>query len=175
VPWRDEECRRAGTVHLAGTLRELQQSERDVAEGRHPDQPFVLVAQASIVDPTRAPVGKQTLWAYCHVPNGSTVDMTDAIERQIERFAPGFRDVVRARRVTNSLALEAYNATYIGGDIAGGAHDGLQLLARPFLGRPYRTADPGMFLCSSATPPGGGVHGMCGDNAARVALATALS
>jgi phytoene dehydrogenase-like protein len=127
-----------------------------------------------VVDPTRAPAGKHTLWAYCHVPSGSTVDMTDAIERQIERFAPGFRDLVRTRRTTDSTALEAYNPSYIGGDIAGGAHDGLQLLARPFVGRPYRTPNDSLFLCSSATPPGAGVHGMCGHHAADAALRSVL-
>jgi phytoene dehydrogenase-like protein len=174
VPWRDDVCRRAGTVHLGGTIDEVRRSEREVAGGRHPERPFVLVAQASVADPTRAPEGKQTLWAYCHVPNGSTVDMTAAIERQIERFAPGFRDVVRARHTMNSRELEAHDPAYVGGDIAGGSHDGLQLLARPFLGRPYRTPDPSLFLCSASTPPGGGVHGMCGENAAEVALRTAL-
>jgi phytoene dehydrogenase-like protein len=174
VPWLDEHCRRAGTVHVGGTLAEVRAAERETAGGHHPDRPFVLVAQASVVDPTRAPAGMHTLWAYCHVPSGSTVDMTDAIERQIERFAPGFRDLVRMRRTTDSTALEAYNPSYIGGDIAGGAHDGLQLLARPFVGRPYRTPNDSLFLCSSATPPGAGVHGMCGHHAADAALRTVL-
>jgi phytoene dehydrogenase-like protein len=127
-----------------------------------------------VCDPTRAPEGKHTLWAYCHVPNGSTVDMTDAIERQIERFAPGFRDVIRVRHTTDPSGLEAYNPNYIGGDVSGGSHHGLQLVARPFVGRPYRAGADELFLCSSATPPGGGVHGMCGEQAALVALRTAL-
>jgi phytoene dehydrogenase-like protein len=174
VPWRDVNCARAGTVHVGGTLAEVRAAEGDVARGRHPERPFVLVAQASVVDPTRAPDGKHTLWAYCHVPNGSTVDMTEAIERQIERFAPGFRDVVRARHTIDCAQYEAYNETFVGGDIAGGAHGGTQLVLRPFAGRPYRTADPALFLCSSSTPPGGGVHGMCGHNAAEAALRSVL-
>ena len=170
VPWRNEGCRRAGTVHVGGTAEEIASAEAEVASGRHPDRPFVLVAQQSIVDPSRAPDGKHTLWAYCHVPNGSTVDMTDAIERQIERFAPGFRDLVLGRHVAGPAWFEAHDHAYVGGDISGGAHDGLQLLFRPLLGRPYRTPNPTIFLCSASTPPGGGVHGMCGFHAAQVAL-----
>lgn len=175
VPWLAEPCRRAATVHVAGTMDELAAAEREVARGRHPERPFVLVAQQSVCDPTRAPEGKATLWAYCHVPNGSDVDMSDAIERQIERFAPGFRDVVRARHVMTAADLARYNAAYVGGDITGGANNPMQLVFRPFPGRPYRTADPALFLCSASTPPGGGVHGLCGANAARVALRTVLA
>jgi phytoene dehydrogenase-like protein len=174
VPWTAEPCRRTATVHVGGTIGEIHASEVETASGRHPERPFVLVAQQTVCDPTRAPEGKHTLWAYCHVPHGSTVDMTDAIERQIERFAPGFRELIRARHVTDPRQLEAYNANYIGGDISGGSYDGLQALARPFLGRPYHAGADNLFLCSSATPPGGGVHGMCGEQAAAVALRTVL-
>ncbi len=174
VPWRNEDCRRAGTVHVGGTAAEVALAERAVASGQHPDRPFVLVAQQSIVDPSRAPAGKHTLWAYCHVPNGSTVDMTEAIESQIERFAPGFRDLVLARHVATPAWFQEHNASYLGGDIAGGAHDGLQLVFRPVIGRPYRTPDPTLFICSASTPPGGGVHGMCGLHAAEVALSGPL-
>jgi phytoene dehydrogenase-like protein len=171
VPWRAPECRRAGTVHLGGTLEEIAASEAEVARGRHPDRPFVLVAQQSLFDPTRAPAGQQTLWAYCHVPNGSSVDMTGRIEAQIERFAPGFRDLILARAVADTREVEARNANCAGGDIAGGASDGLQLLARPVLSLdPYATPARGLYLCSSSTPPGAGVHGMCGFHAARSAL-----
>jgi phytoene dehydrogenase-like protein len=170
VPWTNEHCRRAGTVHVGGSADEVARGEADVAAGRHADRPFVLVAQQSLVDPSRAPAGKHTLWAYCHVPNGSTVDMTDAVDAQIERFAPGFRDLVLARHVAGPAWFEAHNAAFIGGDIAGGANDGLQLLFRPVIGRPYRTPDPSLFLCSASTPPGGGVHGMCGYHAAQTAL-----
>jgi phytoene dehydrogenase-like protein len=142
-----------------------------VAAGRHPQRPFVLVGQQSLADPTRAPAGQHTLWTYCHVPNGSTVDMTDAIEGQLERLAPGFRDVVLARHVAGNAWYEAHNPNIVGGDIAGGSHGGLQLLLRPRPGvRPYRTPNPRLYLCSSSTPPGGGVHGMCGMHAAEAAL-----
>jgi phytoene dehydrogenase-like protein len=161
-------------VHVGGTPAEVARAEADVAGGRHPARPFVLVAQQSLCDPTRAPAGKHTLWVYCHVPNGSTVDMTDAIERQIERFAPGFRDLVLGRHVTTAHGFADYNPAYVGGDIAGGAHSGLQLFFRPVAGRPYRTPDPALFLCSASTPPGAGVHGMCGVHAARAALRTVL-
>lgn len=170
VPWTNEGCRRAGTVHVGGTAEEVARAEAEVAAGRHPDRPFVLVAQQSIVDPSRAPEGRHTLWAYCHVPNGSTVDMTDALERQIERFAPGFRDLVLSRHIANPAWFEAHDHAYVGGDIGGGANDGMQLLFRPLVGRPYRTPNPSILLCSASTPPGGGVHGMCGFNAAQVAL-----
>ena len=170
VPWLNHASRTAGTVHVCGTAGDVALAEAEVAAGRHPQRPFVLVAQQSITDTTRAPAGKHTLWVYCHVPNGSTVDMTDAVEAQIERFAPGFRDLVLARHVANPAWFEAHDAAYIGGDIGGGANDGFQLLFRPLVGRPYRTPDPTLFMCSASTPPGGGVHGMCGFNAARVAL-----
>jgi phytoene dehydrogenase-like protein len=171
VPWANEDCRRAGSVHLGGTLGEVASAEADVAAGRHPDRPFVLVGQQSLADPTRAPAGQHTLWTYCHVPNGSDVDMTDAIEGQLERFAPGFRDVVLARHVADNAWYEAHNPNIIGGDIAGGSHSGLQLLMRPRPGvHPYRTPNPRLYLCSASTPPGGGVHGMCGLHAAEAAL-----
>ena len=171
VPWRAAECLRAGTVHLGGTLEEIAESEDDVAHGRHPRRPYVLVAQQSLFDATRAPAGMHTLWAYCHVPNGSTVDMTGPIEGQIERFAPGFRDLVRARHAMGPADLQARNANSIGGDINGGAATVRQLFARPALRPvPYATPDPRLFICSASTPPGGGVHGMCGFYAAQAAL-----
>ena len=170
VPWINEGTRQAGTVHVCGNAGEVALAEAEVALGRHPLRPFVLVAQQSVIDPSRAPTGKHTLWAYCHVPNGSTLDMTEAIENQIERFAPGFRDLVLARHIANSAWFEAHDAAYVGGDIGGGANDAMQLLFRPFVGRPYRTPDPMILMCSASTPPGGGVHGMCGYNAAQAAL-----
>jgi phytoene dehydrogenase-like protein len=171
IPWKAEACGRAGTVHVGGTLAEIAKGERAVAKGEHPERPYVLVAQQSLFDPTRAPEGKHTVWAYCHIPNGSTVDMTERIEAQIERFAPGFRERVLARHVMSPADLEHYNENYIGGDIAGGAHDGLQLFLRPTVGMvPYATAARGVYICSSSTPPGAGVHGMCGYWAARAAL-----
>lgn len=171
VPWRAAECATAGTVHVGGTLDEIAGAERDVSRGRHPERPFVLVAQQSLFDPSRAPEGKHTLWAYCHVPNGSTVDMSDRIEAQIERFAPGFRGRILARHVMDTAWVEAHNASYIGGDISGGSHGGLQLFRRPVLSPdPYATPDRSIYLCSASTPPGGGVHGMCGFHAARSAL-----
>ena len=171
VPWRAEEARRAGTVHLGGTLPEIVASERAVARGQHPDAPYVLISQQSLFDPSRAPAGCHTLWAYCHVPNGSTIDRTTAIETQIERFAPGFRDLILARHTHNTAEMEAYNPNYVGGDINNGVQDLRQLWTRPTLQRnPYTTPLPGVFLCSSATPPGGGVHGMCGYHAAQAAL-----
>jgi phytoene dehydrogenase-like protein len=175
VPWSNPDARRAGSLHLGGTFEEIAAGEAEVARGRHPERPFVLVGQQSLADPSRAPQGQHTLWTYCHVPARSTVDMTDAIEAQIERFAPGFRDVVLARHTADSAWYEAHNESYIGGDIAGGSHAGPQLLLRPRPGvHPYRTSNPRFFLCSASTPPGGGVHGMCGLNAARAALATTL-
>ena len=175
VPWRAEACRRAGTVHVGGTLAEIAAVEATLASGKHADKPFVLVAQPSVADDSRAPRGTHPLWVYAHVPNGSTLDQTDAVERQIERFAPGFRDVVRARSVIRAAHFEDYNANYIGGDITGGAHAMSQLVFRPFASaHNYRTPDPSLFLCSASTAPGGGVHGMCGFNAARTALRTTL-
>jgi phytoene dehydrogenase-like protein len=171
VPWRAPECARAGTVHLGGTLDEIADAEREVTRGGHPERPFVLVAQQSLFDPSRAPAGKHTLWAYCHVPNGSRVDMAGRIEQQIERFAPGFHERVLARHVMDTRWVEEHNGTYVGGDISAGSHGGLQLFARPVLARdPYATPDRDIYLCSAATPPGGGVHGMCGYHAARSAL-----
>lgn len=171
VPWTDPAVAGAGTVHVGGTFEEVAEAEAAVARGRHPSRPFVLVAQPSACDPTRAPAGRHVLWAYCHVPHGSDVDMTAAVEAQIERFAPGFRDVVLARHATTSPALEAYNPNCIGGDITGGLTDWRQFVSRPVLSpRPWRTPVPGVYLCSSSTPPGGGVHGMCGHHAARTAL-----
>jgi phytoene dehydrogenase-like protein len=171
VPWTAPECRKAGTVHVGGSLQEIAQAEADVARGRHASRPYVLVAQQSLFDPSRAPSGAHTLWAYSHVPNGSTVDAREAIEAQIERFAPGFRDLIRARSVMGPAEMQAHDANYVGGDINGGAADLRQLWARPVARPvPYATPNPRLFICSSSTPPGGGVHGMCGWHAARAAL-----
>ncbi len=171
VPWTAGACRRAATIHLGGTLAEIGHAEAEVTAGRHPERPYVLAAQQVVADPSRAPAGHHTLWAYCHVPNGSTVDMTEPVERQLDRFAPGWRDLVLARRATTPADLEAYNANDVGGDIAGGGLDGLQAVVRPAPRLdPYRTALAGVYLCSSSTPPGAGVHGRCGWFAARAAL-----
>ena len=171
IPWRNPECPRAGTLHLGGSLEEIEAGEAASWHGKHSERPFVLLAQPSLFDPTRAPAGRHTAWAYCHVPNGSTFDMTGAIEAQVERFAPGFRDRVLARNTKNTAQLEHANANLVGGDIGGGANNLKQLLARPVLGLdPYKTPLKGLYLCSSSTPPGGGVHGMCGYHAARSAL-----
>jgi phytoene dehydrogenase-like protein len=171
VPWRAAECRRAGTVHLGGTFEEVARSEAEVAAGRHPAAPYTLVVQPGVVDQTRAPTGQQTLWAYCHVPPGSTVDMTAPMEAQLERFAPGFRDVVLARSVLTAADEEREHPNYIGGDINVGASTLRQTFFRPTLRwNNYRTPLPGVYLCSAATPPGGGVHGMCGEHAARTVL-----
>lgn len=175
IPWRAEACARAGTVHVGGTLAEIAAAERAVWRGEVPEQPFVLVAQQSCFDPTRAPAGKHTVWAYCHVPHGATFDMTDRIEAQIERFAPGFRERILARHTMGPPALEQYNANYIGGDINGGVQDFAQLFTRPVIRpNPYATPVRGLYLCSASTPPGGGVHGMCGYFAARAALREVL-
>jgi phytoene dehydrogenase-like protein len=171
VPWTNEAVRTAGTVHVIGTFAELVIAESDVAKGRLPVRPFVLVVQPTVFDSSRAPAGKHTLWVYAHVPHGYTGDATGAIERQIERFAPGFASLVLARHVTTPQQFHAYNANYVGGDIAGGAHSGLQLVFRPTIAmRPYVTPNPSLFLCSASTPPGAGVHGMCGWHAADRAL-----
>jgi len=171
IPFDARECQQAGTIHIGGTFEEIAQAEQETAQGKHPDRPFVLLAQQSQFDSSRAPDGKHTAWAYCHVPNGSTIDRTVAIEQQIERFAPGFRDRILARHTMNAVEMETYNPNYIGGDINGGVIDVGQLFTRPVVSlSPYRTSAPGIFLCSSSTPPGGGVHGMCGYHAARVAL-----
>ncbi len=172
IPFTAPACREAGTVHLGGTLEEIAAAERAVWRNEHPTQPFVLLAQPSVFDPTRAPAGKHTAWAYCHVPLGSRVDQTAAIEGQIERFAPGFRDRILARHTMDTAAMEAHNPNYVGGDINGGVQSLDQLFTRPALRfSPYRTSAKGLYLCSSSTPPGGGVHGMCGYHAARRALA----
>jgi phytoene dehydrogenase-like protein len=170
VPWAAEGPRRAATVHLGGTLDEIAAGEAEVAAGRHPERPYVLFVQYAAWDPSRAPAGKATAWAYCHVPPGSTVDMTDRIEAQVERFAPGFRDLILARATHAPAAMEAYDANYVGGDINGGIEDIRQLVFRPWPTiDPYRVG-AGLYLCSSSTPPGGGVHGMSGLFAARSAL-----
>jgi len=171
IPFTAGACQLAGTVHIGNTLEEIAEGEQLIWKGGHPDKPFVLLAQQSLFDSSRAPAGKHTAWAYCHVPNGSGRDMTDVIERQVERFAPGFRDRILARHVMNTNQLEEYNANYIGGDINGGVIDWKQLFTRPALRwSPYRTSEKGIYICSSSTPPGGGVHGLCGYHAARRAL-----
>lgn len=169
VPWRAGECRRAITVHLGGTFEQIAAAEHEVAHGGHPERPFVLTAQPSVFDSTRAPEGKHVFWAYCHVPNGSAVDMTARIEAQIERYAPGFRDCILARHVSAPAALEAADGNLVGGDISGGAMTVRQFLFRPTL-RGYPTGAANLYLCSASAPPGGGVHGMCGFHAARCAL-----
>jgi phytoene dehydrogenase-like protein len=171
IPWKAEACRQAGTVHLGGTMNEIAVAESDISRGKIPERPFVLVAQQSLFDKTRAQAGQHTLWVYCHVPFDCNIDMSDRIEAQIERFAPGFRDCVLARHKMNGAELEKANRNLIGGDINGGAADLAQLIARPiFSATPYRTPLEGVYLCSASTPPGGGVHGMCGFHAARAAL-----
>ncbi|MGJ3237308.1 MAG: phytoene desaturase family protein [Anaerolineae bacterium] len=173
VPWRNPAVARAGTVHIGGTLSEIAQSERLCVSGIHSDAPYVLIAQHSLFDDTRAPQDKHTLWAYCHVPHGSTRDMTEVIERQIEQHAPGFRDVVLARHTMNTVAMERYNPNYIGGDINGGIQDLTQLFTRPVARlSPYSTPNPRLFIASSSVPPGGGVHGMGGYHCAQAILRT---
>lgn len=172
LPWRAKECASAGTVHLGGGFDEIAESERKTGRGEISEKPFVLLAQNSLFDSSRAPAGKHTAWAYCHVPNNSAVDMTEKIENQIERFAPGFRDCILAKNVMSPSDLENYNANYVGGDIGGGANVLSQLFTRPTLSwNPYSTPAKGIYICSSSTPPGGGVHGMCGYHAARTVLA----
>lgn len=171
IPWRADGCGHAGTVHLGGSFEEIAAGEQAVADGEHPQRPFVLLTQPTLFDPSRAPAGKHVAWAYCHVPSGSGRDMTELIERQVERFAPGFREMVRSRSVMNAQQMEAHNRNYIGGDINGGASDLWQMLFRPVMNfQPWATPNRGIYLCSAATPPGGGIHGMCGYNAAQVAL-----
>ena len=171
IPWANADLATAGTVHLGGTLDELAAGERAVEQGTASQRPFVLLSQPSLFDDSRAPAGKHVVWAYCHVPNGSRADMTEAILRQIERFAPGFRDRIVASNTMGPTQLEIYNANYIGGDINGGLQDLRQLWTRPAIRLdPYSTPDPAIFICSSSTPPGGGVHGLCGDFAAKSAL-----
>jgi phytoene dehydrogenase-like protein len=171
IPWKAENCLRAATVHVGGTFEEISESENSIWQNRHPETPFVFLAQQSLFDPTRAPDGKQTVWAYCHVPNGSTFDMSARIEAQIERFAPGFRNRILARHVMNTADMEVDNPNYIGGNINGGVRNPFFLFLRP-MGRfkPYATPVKGVYVCSSSMPPGGGVHGMCGYHAARMAL-----
>ncbi|HEX6565534.1 MAG TPA: NAD(P)/FAD-dependent oxidoreductase [Chthoniobacterales bacterium] len=171
IPWIHEVCQRAGTIHMGGTFDEIAHAEAEVSQGKCPERPFLLLSQPTLFDPTRAPSGKHILWAYCHVPNGSSFDMTERIEKQIDRFAPGFSNRILFRRATPAIELESKNANLIGGAITGGANDLWQMLARPTLSTvPYRTPIKGVFLCSSSTPPGGGVHGMCGFHAANAAL-----
>jgi phytoene dehydrogenase-like protein len=168
IPWTDDWSRQAGTVHVGGTWEQVAEAEATVHSGGHPERPFVLLAQQSLFDPSRAPAGKQTAWGYCHVPSGSDADMTDAIEAQVERFAPGFRDLIIGRSTLNSTQFEEYNPNYIRGDIAGGGF-GFRKVFQLGSTAPYRIGE-GLYLCSSATPPGAGVHGMCGYYAARAAL-----
>jgi phytoene dehydrogenase-like protein len=173
IPWRDPRCLDASTVHVGGTLDEIAAAEAGVWRGEHPERPFVMVVQQSQFDPSRVPAGKQTGYAYCHVPAGSTVDQTEIIERQLERFAPGFRDRILARHVMTTADLERDNPNYVGGAITGGVADLGQFFTRPVARLdPYSTPNPRVFICSASTPPGGGVHGMCGWFAARSALAT---
>lgn len=176
IPWRARECALAGTLHIGGTLEEISQSENEIWKGRHPEKPFILVAQPSLFDRTRAPEGKHIAWAYCHVPNASTEDMTKRIESQIERFAPGFGDCILARSTRTAAQLEQYNPNCVGGDINGGIQDIHQFLKRPVAWlNPYATPIKGVYICSSSTPPGGGVHGMCGYHAAQLALKQCFS
>jgi phytoene dehydrogenase-like protein len=171
IPWRDPRCSQAGTLHLGGSAQEIVDSEAAVGRGEHPQRPFVLLCQPSHADPTRTPPGRHAVWAYCHVPNGSRVDMTGRIEAQIERFAPGFRDRILQRSVLGPAALEEYNPNYVGGDINGGVQDLRQLFTRPAVRMlPYTTPDRSIYICSSSTPPGGGVHGISGMLAAEAAL-----
>ena len=171
VPWANDACRQAGTLHLGGTYEEIAAAEAQVAAGQHPDAPYVLVTQPGVADPSRAPAGWHTLWAYCHVPAGSAVDMTGRIEAQIERFAPGFRDLVLARHTLTAADEEARNPNYVGGDIAAGMQTVRQTVFRPAARwNPYRIPVPGLYLCSSSTPPLPGVHGRCGELAALTAL-----
>ena len=171
IPFTAAQCRKAGTVHLGNTLNEIKEAEFRTSKGGHPERPFVLLAQQSLFDSSRVPLEKQSAWAYCHVPNGSVKDQTAAIENQVERFAPGFKDTIIGKHTMNTAELESYNPNYIGGDINGGIIDIRQLFTRPALRwSPYRTSEKGMYICSSSTPPGGGVHGMCGYHAAKNAL-----
>ncbi len=171
IPWKADGPNRAGTVHLGGTMEEIVDSEATIGRGGIPEKPFVLLAQSSLFDPSRAPAGKQTAWGYCHVPNGSTIDMTDRIEAQIERFAPGFKDCILARSVKYPAGLQEYDPNYVGGDINGGIQDLAQFFTRPVARWvPYSTPVQGLYICSSSTPPGGGVHGMCGYHAALAAI-----
>jgi phytoene dehydrogenase-like protein len=171
IPWRAAECAQAGTVHLGGTLDEISASEKAVWRGEHSENPLILLAQQSLFDGSRAPDGQHTAWAYCHTPHGSSQDVSEHITAQIERFAPGFRDLILAKHVYTAAEMQSYNPNYIGGDINGGVQDWRQLFTRPVARwSPYTTPMKGVYICSSSTPPGGGVHGMCGYHAARAAL-----
>jgi phytoene dehydrogenase-like protein len=171
IPWRDARCLRASTVHVGGTLEEIAASEASMFRGRHSERPYLILCQQSQLDPSRAPAGKHTGYAYCHVPSGSTVDMSEAIESQVERFAPGFKDLILARHAMNTHDFQRYNPNNVGGAITGGVADLFQLFTRPVARlNPYTTPNPRVFICSGSTPPGGGVHGMCGFHAARTAL-----
>jgi phytoene dehydrogenase-like protein len=174
IPWLASDCRRAGTVHLGGTFEEIARSEAEVWSGMLPRQPYVLLSQPSLFDPTRAPLGRHTAWAYCHVPNGCETSMADAIEAQVERFAPGFRELILARSVFTAPELEAHDANLVGGDVSGGLHDLRQMLFRP-TPRLHSIPLSGHYICSSSTPPGGGVHGMCGYLAAKRALGSKVT
>jgi len=171
IPWRDPGCQRAATVHVGGRFEEVASSERSVLRGDAAERPYLIVVQASLFDDTRAPRGQHTAWVYCHVPNGSERDMTGAIESRLEAHAPGFRDLILARHALGPRDLEGYNPNYLGGDIAGGRNSVRQIVFRPVMRlSPYTTPNPHIYLCSSSTPPGGGVHGMCGWHAARAVL-----
>jgi phytoene dehydrogenase-like protein len=173
IPWKDPRVSQAGTVHLGGTWQEIAAAERQVWQGQHPEKPYIILAQQSLFDPTRAPAGRHTAWAYCHVPHGSTQDRTAALENQIERYAPGFKDTILGRHAFTAAEMESYNPNYVGGDINSGVQDLTQFFTRPVpRWDPYSTPLKGVYLCSSSTPPGGGVHGMCGYHAARSALAS---
>jgi len=171
IPWSAADCAQAGTVHLGGSLEEISVSERAVWHGEHPDKPLVLLAQQSLFDDSRAPEGQHTAWAYCHVPHGSAMDVSNQITAQIERFAPGFRDLILTKHVYTATEMQSYNPNYIGGDINGGVQDWRQLFTRPVARwSPYTTPVQGLYICSSSTPPGGGVHGMCGYHSARAVI-----
>src|SRR5690606_61021 len=175
IPWTSPLCKLAGTVHVGGTLDDVAAAEQAPWDGEVAEHPFLLIAQQSLFDSSRAPEGKHTGWAYCHVPHGSEVDMTERIEAQLERFAPGFQNTILQRHITTPAGLQQSNENYIGGDISGGVMDIWQLIARPVVGlNPYATPNPRLFLCSASTPPGPGVHGMCGFHAATAALRTLL-
>ena len=176
IPWKDADCRRAGTVHLVGGMNELMGAEHAAFHGEVPEKPFVLLGQPTVVDPTRAPAGRHIAWAYCHIPRGSTADMSARMEAQVERFAPGFRDLILARHIASPAWLEAHDPNLVGGDISAGVMDLRQLFFRPVRKlNPYRTPLKGVYLCSASTPPGGAVHGMCGYYAARSALGLSMT
>ena len=173
IPWKAKECTLAGTIHIGGSAGDIERSEDEVWQNKHPKKPYVILAQHSVFDPSRSPSGKHTAWGYCHVPNGSTVDMTENMEAQIETYAPGFKDCILARSTRTTQELENYNPNCVGGDINGGVQDLRQLFTRPTARIvPYSTPIKGLYICSSSTPPGGGVHGMCGYHAAVAALKT---